>query len=144
MNKGIGSVLKIYWKQNQFTQEDVARKLNISRQAISAWENNQSYPDIENLVLLSQLYHVPIEQLIQNLLKKEDDGEKSIVFERNSNKLETLIGEIDETGVIIMKHLQWLVKKGKILLVATEIILIITVIYTLWDLLGSFYANLIM
>ena len=130
MNKGIGSVLKIYWKQNQFTQEDVARKLNISRQAISAWENNQSYPDIENLVLLSQLYHVPIEQLIQNLLKKEDDGEKSIVFERNSNKLETLIGEIDETGVIIMKHLQWLVKKGKILLVATEIILIITVIYT--------------
>ena len=82
--------------------------------------------------------------MIQNLLKKEDDGEKSIVFERNSNKLETLIGEIDETGVIIMKHLQWLVKKGKILLVATEIILIITVIYTLWDLLGSFYANLIM
>lgn len=144
MNKGIGSVLKIYRKQNQFTQEDVARKLNISRQAISAWENNQSYPDIENLVLLNQLYHVPIEQLIQNLLKKEDDGEKSIVFERNSNKLETLIGEIDETGVIIMKHLQWLVKKGKILLVATEIILIITVIYTLWDLLGSFYANLIM
>ena len=95
-------------------------------------------------MLLSQLYHVPIEQLIQNLLKKEDDGEKSIVFERHSNKLETLIGEIDETGVIIMKHLQWLVKKGKILLVATEIILIITVIYTLWDLLGSFYANLIM
>lgn len=50
-NKDIGSVLKRYRKENQYTQKNVARELNISRQAISAWENNQSYPDIENLYL---------------------------------------------------------------------------------------------
>lgn len=50
----ISNLLKRYRKKNNFTQEFVAEQLNISRQAISSWENNLSCPDIENLILLSR------------------------------------------------------------------------------------------
>ena len=63
----IGSYLKEHRKSRHFTQEQVANELHISRQAISAWENNASFPDLENLVLLSQLYQTSVDSLIGNV-----------------------------------------------------------------------------
>lgn len=62
----IGNYLKEHRKSRHFTQEQVASKLNISRQAISAWENDTSFPDLENLVLLSQIYETSVDSLIGN------------------------------------------------------------------------------
>ncbi len=47
------------------SQNDVANELNISRQAVSRWENGKSYPDIDNLVLLSKLYHMSLDELLE-------------------------------------------------------------------------------
>ena len=60
----ISKLLKDYRKKNNLTQEYVAHQLNISRQALSAWENNLSCPDIENLLLLSDLYKVSLDKLV--------------------------------------------------------------------------------
>lgn len=135
MNKDIGSVLKRYRKENQYTQENVARELNISRQAISAWENNQSYPDIENLVLLSQLYHVPVGSLIETFVDQPEHEEERSEMDGKLHYLEGIVNEISATEKMIMEHLQWIMKKGKVMLVATEIIFIITCIYTIIDLM---------
>lgn len=62
----IGSYLKEHRKSRHFTQEQVANELHISRQAISAWENDASFPDLENLVLLSRLYQTSVDSLIGN------------------------------------------------------------------------------
>lgn len=62
----IGSYLKEHRKSRHFTQEQVANELHISRQAISAWENDTSFPDLENLVLLSRLYQTSVDSLIGN------------------------------------------------------------------------------
>lgn len=56
--------LKTIRESKNMSQEFVAKTLNISRQAISRWENNRSIPDTENLVALSKLYNVSIEELI--------------------------------------------------------------------------------
>ncbi len=65
--------LKYHRKLNGFSQDDVAKKLKLSRQSISKWENGHTYPDLDNLLLLSELYQVSIDELLQKnkKLKKE-------------------------------------------------------------------------
>ena len=53
------------------SQSTVAEHLNISRQSISKWENNSSYPDLDNLVRLSEYYEVTVDDLL-----KENQGLK--------------------------------------------------------------------
>lgn len=47
----------------KFTQQDVADKLNISRQSISKWENGSSTPDIATLKVLASFYEISIQDL---------------------------------------------------------------------------------
>ena len=53
-------------KTKGWSQEDLADKLSLSRQAISKWEVGTSKPDIDNLVNLSKLFKVSIDQLVNN------------------------------------------------------------------------------
>ncbi|MEH7646162.1 helix-turn-helix domain-containing protein [Bacillus toyonensis] len=77
----LGSQLKKFRELKSFSQEDVARKVGVTRQAVYKWESNKSYPDIENLILLSELYEVTIDELIKGSgddreeLNKKDKGE---------------------------------------------------------------------
>ncbi|MEB9857282.1 helix-turn-helix transcriptional regulator, partial [Bacillus cereus] len=61
----LGSQLKKFRESKSFSQEDVARKVGVTRQAVYKWESNKSYPDIDNLILLSELYEVTIDELIK-------------------------------------------------------------------------------
>jgi len=77
----LGSQLKRFRESKSFSQEDVARKVGVTRQAVYKWESNKSYPDIDNLILLSELYEVTIDELIKGLegareeLNKKDKDE---------------------------------------------------------------------
>ncbi len=83
--------LKELRKQNKYSQEYVAEQLNISRQAISHWENGKTYPDIDNLVLLAELYHISVDELLQNRIEVNGDSSDRIIsIQRNDNALEIL------------------------------------------------------
>lgn len=56
--------LKELREANKLTQEDVAKYLNISRQSVSQWEKGASTPDIDNLVLLSRMYNITLDELV--------------------------------------------------------------------------------
>lgn len=47
------------------TQENVAEKINVSRQTISNWENEKSYPDIISVIELSNLYSISLDDLLK-------------------------------------------------------------------------------
>jgi len=51
-------------KKHAYSQEELAEKLDISRQAISKWERAESLPDTENLIALSRLYHITLDELV--------------------------------------------------------------------------------
>lgn len=59
-----GEQLRKIRKDRGLTQEQVASKLNVSRQAISNWENNKNLPDIEMVVELSMAFDLSLDQLI--------------------------------------------------------------------------------
>ena len=51
-------------KANGFSQEELAEKIGVSRQAISKWERSESSPDTDNLIALARLYGITIDELI--------------------------------------------------------------------------------
>lgn len=51
-------------KENNFSQEQLADELNVSRQAISKWECGAALPDTENLIALAKLYHCSIDEIV--------------------------------------------------------------------------------
>lgn len=52
------------------TQEFVAQALNVSRQAVSKWENGTSEPSTSNLLAIAKLYNIPAEELISQINTK--------------------------------------------------------------------------
>ncbi|GAD17275.1 helix-turn-helix transcriptional regulator [Lentilactobacillus otakiensis] len=56
--------LKKIRNRREVSQMTVAKKLGVTRQAVSQWEHNITYPDIENLVKLSQIFHCDINELL--------------------------------------------------------------------------------
>lgn len=64
-----GERLKMNRKNSNLTQDDVANEFNVSRQTISSWENENSYPDIDSLIKLSDFYEISLDTLL-----KEDQG----------------------------------------------------------------------
>lgn len=58
-----------------FSQEGLARKLGLSRQAVSKWERAESSPDTENLISLAKLYGVSLDELLNPSDEIEDDIE---------------------------------------------------------------------
>lgn len=61
----IQDMLKLNRKKRGYTQEQVAKQLFVSTQAVSKWENGQSMPSIDNLLALSDMYNLSLDELIQ-------------------------------------------------------------------------------
>lgn len=67
----LGKNIQYLRKQKHMTQEDLALKLNVSRQAISKWEAGSSEPDINTLVKLSEIFNVSIDELIKGIYEEK-------------------------------------------------------------------------
>ncbi len=86
--------LKLYRKQNGFTQEQVAERLGVSRQAVAKWERGGSLPDIDNIIALADMYEVTVDSLVRNLtsLPEKEHGKKYIFG----------VARLDESGKITL------------------------------------------
>lgn len=88
----IGDNLKTWRTKSGLSQEQVAQKLNISRQAISKWERNINYPDIDTLHKLSLIYNVSMEELIT--------GTKEINSSTHHKNLSNKFNLLNEENII--------------------------------------------
>lgn len=66
----IGNKINQLRKLSGMTQEQLAEKLNVSRQTISKWESDSTSPDLESIVKISRIFHVSLD----DLLKKGEAG----------------------------------------------------------------------
>lgn len=58
--------LRALRKQKGYSQEQLAERLNVSRQAVSKWESDNGYPEMESLIILSDLFECTIDDLLKN------------------------------------------------------------------------------
>lgn len=102
----IGQFLTELRKYYKITQDDLAGRLNVSRQAVSKWETGASVPDIELLVSLSEMYGITVNDIIRADLdhikfQKEvrfPDGEKPI---KKCSPSAVVAGELSSRGIWI-------------------------------------------
>ena len=57
----LGKQIRKYRKEQSLSQDELAEKVYVSRQTISNWENDKSYPDVNSLILLSEVFHTSID-----------------------------------------------------------------------------------
>lgn len=69
MNIEVANRLVEFRKKNGLSQEQLAEKIGVSRQAVSKWERSEASPDTDNLIMLARLYNVSLDEL----LKTEED-----------------------------------------------------------------------
>lgn len=70
----IGMNLRQLRKNHKYTQEDIAEKIGVSRQAVAKWENGETVPDINNCTALAELYGVMLDDLVHHSDDKEQMG----------------------------------------------------------------------
>jgi transcriptional regulator with XRE-family HTH domain len=87
----IGQKLKNTRLTAGLTQESVAGKIGVSRQTISNWENDKSYPDIVNVIALSNLYSISLDELLKEDLKMVEYLQESTDVVKSRQKLSKLI-----------------------------------------------------
>ncbi len=61
--------IKRFRTQNNITQEELAEKINVTRQAVSNWENGKTEPDIETLTKIAQIFDISIDELVDGIPK---------------------------------------------------------------------------
>ncbi len=73
----IGEKIYNLRKAKNYSQEEVANHLNVSRQTVSKWETDQSTPDFDKIVPLCELFEISTDEFLKgetNISKKDDDG----------------------------------------------------------------------
>lgn len=85
--------LQLLRRNKGYTQEELAEALRVSRQAVAKWEAGQGYPDIGNLIAVSELFHVTVDYLVKDgecgvdLRRGEPGGlEELIAFRLEANR----------------------------------------------------------
>ncbi|WP_285844998.1 helix-turn-helix domain-containing protein [Priestia megaterium] len=91
MKVNLGEQLQKLREEKKMSREELAGEMNVSRQAVYKWENNKGYPDIENLIKLSELYNVTLDELI----KGDQSFQSKIAIDRKKSE------DLSDPGFII-------------------------------------------
>ena len=74
--------VKMLRKQAGMSQEQLAEKLGVSRQAVTKWETGAGIPDIENIMAISALFDISIDDLLSNERDSKKVVETEYLYER--------------------------------------------------------------
>ena len=106
----LGAQIKKYRNEKTLSQEMLAEKVYVSRQTVSNWENDKSYPDVNSLVLLSEVFEVSLDQLIKGdveTMKEQIDQTDQKRFGRLSNIFTILFLAVLITPVPLVHFLSY-------------------------------------
>lgn len=114
MKNMISTNLRRLRKNSRYSQEEVADKINVSRQAVAKWENGESMPDIVNCSALARLYNVTVDNLINY-----NEDEKGLSIPEKGKHMFGVVTVGDRGQIVIPKKAREIfhIKPGDKLLV---------------------------
>lgn len=71
-------------KKNGWSQEELAEKLNVTRQSVSKWEGAQSVPDLNKILLMSRIFEVSTDYLLKDELEEPDGTQNTECLETSA------------------------------------------------------------
>ena len=117
-------------KANGYSQDVLAEKLGISRQAVSKWERAESSPSVDNLIDLAKLYGITVDEMLNTegdrvVIKTQNNTKKDI-----KGKLKSLISKANDFG--IYPELARSLAKFPFFLVVTVLYVVLCFVTKLW------------
>jgi transcriptional regulator with XRE-family HTH domain len=91
--------IRYYREKNGLTQEELAKKINISRSMLSKWENGLSLPDVEAVIKLSDVFNVSVDTLLGRNL------EQQTVLRELRERYQLTEEGADETLLVVNRYL---------------------------------------
>ena len=104
----LGKQIKKHRQEVQLSQEELADRVYVSRQTISNWENDKSYPDVNSLVLLSEIFQISLDNLIKGDIEVMKDviQKEEIVKMNRYGKIYTIL--LIVTAISAVPLFMWL------------------------------------
>ena len=102
--------LQILRKHNGFSQEELAEKCQVSRQAIAKWESGESVPTIEKLIYLAGLYEVTLDELVGRIVIDKYAKVKEYIKEFAAGDIPT--DDEDDISAIVRRYLLFANRMG--------------------------------
>lgn len=102
--------LQLLRKENGWSQEELAEKCQVSRQAIAKWENGESVPAIEKMIFLAELYEVSLDELVGRIVV--DKYAKVIQYIKEFAVKDIPVDEDDDISAIVVRYLLFAERMG--------------------------------
>lgn len=102
--------LRLLRKQKFLSQEDLAEKCQVSRQAIAKWESGESVPTVEKLVCLANLYDVSIDELVGRIVIDKYERVKEYI--KTFAAKDIPVDEDDDISAIVARYLLFTERMG--------------------------------
>ena len=131
----IGKKLKSARVQSGMTQENVAERINVSRQTISNWENEKSYPDIISVIELSNLYSISLDVLLKGDEKMIEHLEETTNVVKSNQKM---IWAVIVNVVALLITLSMFIPDNRYFLVGVFCLMVITSSALLYQIIRTF------
>jgi transcriptional regulator with XRE-family HTH domain len=128
----IGKKLKETRLKCNMTQEQVSEMLYVSRQTISNWENEKSYPDIISIIKLSDLYSISLDELLKGDEKMIEHLEESTNIVESNTRLIVAIA-INIVLLLVLFIIASVLPNNRYLLAATFTIAVVAISFLLYQ-----------
>ncbi len=96
----ISKYLQFLRKSNNYTQDDLAKKLGISRQAVSKWETGAAIPDPEVLLKISKLYNVTINDILEPKIQPHRITDFEQISTISEKELKEVLEQFDTKSLV--------------------------------------------
>lgn len=133
----VGSKLKKARIDSKLTQEKVAEEIQVSRQTISNWENEKSYPDIMSVIKLSDLYNISLDELLKGDSNMIKHLEESTNIVSSNKKLLMAIG-VNVLLMILFILFNSIISKNNYLIIGTASIGVLSTTALFYQIIKKF------
>ena len=97
----ISKYLQLLRKSNNYTQDDLAEKLGISRQAVSKWETGMTIPDLEVLLKISKIYVVTVNDILEPKIQPQRITDFEQISTISEKELKEVLEQFDTNSLVI-------------------------------------------
>lgn len=126
----LGQTIVQIRKEHGLTQEDLAKEFNVTRQTVSNWENEKSYPDLFTLVKISDTYHYSLDRMLKEDIDMTEAMNRSIQLgneAKNNRKRNLCIGLVGCLFCLLMVVLSIVESSGTLTVILWVVAMLINV-----------------
>lgn len=98
----LGQTIQKIRKENHLTQEEFAEIFHVTRQTVSNWENEKSYPDLLTLVAISDNFHISLDKMLKEDIKMTEKLNKEIHWAKHMRMIFAVV-----LGIIVVTATVW-------------------------------------